>query len=143
MTDTVHNGPHTFVITGFFPIVNLPQLNANPLIEYVRPLYPPISNAGQVTTQGDMTMRSNFVRSRFGLDGSGVKIGVVSDSYNAKLEAQNDVDQGDLPGVKSNGQPNENPEPVQVLQDTKGNDEGRAMLQIVHDIAPPASLPMR
>ena len=140
MTDTVNNGPHTFVITGLFPISNLSQLNNNPRIEYVRPLYPPINNAGQVTTQGDTTMRSYNVRSRFGLDGSGVKIGVISDSYNSNLEAQNDVDQGDLPGIKSNGQPNENPDPVQVLADTKGNDEGRAMLQIVHDIAPKSKL---
>ncbi len=97
MTDTVNNGPHTFVITGFFPISNLVQLNNNTRIQYVRPLYPAISNAGQVTTQGDSTKRSNIVRSRFGLDGSGVKIGVISDSYNSKLVAQNDVDQGTSP----------------------------------------------
>lgn len=145
MTDTVNNGPHTFVITGLFPISNLPQLNTNARIQYVRPLYPAISNGGQVTTQGDSTMRSYNVRSRFGLDGSGVKVGVISDSYNATLGAQNDVDQGDLPGVRSNGQANENAEPVQVLLDmtTRGHDEGRAMLQIVHDIAPKAKLAFR
>ncbi len=143
MTDTINNGPHTYVITGLFPINKLTQLNSNTRIDYVRPLYPPINNMGQVTTQGDITMRSNFVRDRFGLDGSGVKVGVISDSYNSKLVAQNDVDQGDLPGIKSNGQPNENPEPVQVLADSKGNDEGRAMLQIVHDIAPKSKLAFR
>jgi hypothetical protein len=145
MTDTVNNGPHTFIISGFFPISNLPQLNTNPLIQYVRPLFPAISNGGQVTTQGDSTMRSYNVRSRFGLDGSGVKIGVISDSYNSKLAAQNDVDQGDLPGIRSNNQANENPEPVQVVMDLpqRGNDEGRAMLQIVHDIAPKSKLAFR
>lgn len=146
MTDTVNNGPHTFVITGFFPISNLPQLNNNPLIQYVRPLYPAISNGGQVTSQGDSTMRSHNVRSRFGLDGSGVKVGVISDSYNSKGAAQDDVNQGDLPGIKSNnGQPNENLEPVQILADLaqRGNDEGRAMLQIVHDVAPKAKLAFR
>jgi hypothetical protein len=145
MTGTVDNGPHVFVITGFFPITGLPQLNTNARIEYVRPLYPAISNAGQVTTQGDITMRSNNVRERFGLDGSGVKIGVISDSYNSKLAAQSDVDQGDLPGIKSNGQSNDNAAPVQVLVDLpqRGNDEGRAMLQIVHDVAPKAKLAFR
>jgi cytoskeletal protein CcmA (bactofilin family) len=143
MTDTVNNGPHIFIITGFFPINKLSQLNSNPRIEYVRPLYPPISNAGQVTTQGDTTMRSHYVKERFGLDGSGVKIGVISDSYNSKLEAQNDVDQGDLPGIKSNGQSGVNSNPVQVLADFKGNDEGRAMLQIVHDVAPKSTLAFR
>lgn len=143
MTDTVYNGPHTFVITGLFPINKLTQLNTNTRISYVRPLYPALSNAGQVTTQGDSTMRSNIVRDRYGLDGSGVKIGVISDSYNSKLVAQNDVDQGDLPGIKSNGQPNDNPEPVQILVEGRGNDEGRAMLQIVHDIAPKSKLAFR
>lgn len=145
MTGIVDNGPHVFVITGFFPMNKLLQLNTNPRIEYMRPLYPPISNAGQVTTQGDTTMRSHNVRERFGLDGTGVKIGVISDSYNSKLSAQTDVDQGDLPGIKSNGQLNDNPEPVQVLADLpqRGNDEGRAMLQIVHDVAPKAKLAFR
>ncbi|MEJ7766873.1 MAG: MBG domain-containing protein [Chitinophagaceae bacterium] len=145
MTDTVNNGPHTFVITGFIPISNLVELNSNARIQYVRPLYPAISNAGQVTTQGDTTMRSNNVRTRFGVDGSGVKIGVISDSYNSKGVAQNDVDEGDLPGIKSSGQLSENPEPVQVLADLpqRGNDEGRAMLQIVHDVAPKSKLAFR
>ncbi|MGI8582580.1 MAG: MBG domain-containing protein [Chitinophagaceae bacterium] len=145
MTDTVNNGPHTFIITGFFPISNLTQLNNNARIQYVRPNFPALSNAGQVTTQGDSTMRSHNVRSRFGVDGSGVKIGVISDSYNSKLRAQDDVNQGDLPGLRSDGQAAENPEPVQVLADLsqRGNDEGRAMLQIVHDVAPKSKLAFR
>jgi hypothetical protein len=139
---TIDNGPHVYTISGYFPIGNLTQLNSNTRIEYVRPLYPPISNTGLVTSMGDITMRSNTVRSRFGLDGTGVKIGVISDSYDAKLGAQTDVNEGDLPGIKTSGQPNPNPEPVQVIEDLaqRGNDEGRAMLQIVHDVAPKAKL---
>lgn len=70
---------------------------------------------------------------------------MISDSYNSKLRAQDDVDQGDLPGIKSNGQANENPKRVQVLADLsrRGNDEGRAMAQIVHDVAPKAKLAFR
>ncbi len=139
LTGIIDNGPHIYTITGFFPINNLQQLNTNSLIQYVRPLYPPISNAGQVTSQGDTTMRSHNVKARFGLDGTGVKIGVISDSYNSNLVAPNDVVQGDLPGASN---PN-NTEPVQVLADTKGNDEGRAMLQIVHDVAPKSKLAFR
>lgn len=141
---TIDNGPHIYTISGYFPINQINSLKTNPLVKFAYPLYPPINNAGQVTTQGDITMRSNNVRDRFGVDGTGVKVGVMSDSYNAKLVAQNDVDQGDLPGIKSSNPPNENPEPVQVLTDlTKGNDEGRAMLQIVHDVAPKAKLAFR
>lgn len=140
---SIDNGPDIFTITGFFPVNKLTQLNSNIKIDFVRPLFPPISNAGLVTSQGDLTMRSNSVRSRFGVDGTGVKIGVISDSYDSKQQAQTDVDEGDLPGIKSSGQPNDNPTPVQVIQDLagqRGNDEGRAMLQIVHDVAPKAKL---
>ncbi len=141
---TIDNGPHIYTISGYFPINQINSLKTNPLVKFAYPLYPPINNAGQVTSQGDITMRSNFVRDRFGVDGTGVKVGVISDSYNAKLVAQNDVEQGDLPGIKASNPPNENPEPVQVLTDlSKGSDEGRAMLQIVHDVAPKAKLAFR
>ncbi|HTF31902.1 MAG TPA: S8 family serine peptidase, partial [Flavitalea sp.] len=142
MTGIVNNGPHIYTITGLFPINRITQLNGNTRIDYVRPLYPPISNTGLIPSQGDITMRSNSVRERFGLGGSNIKIGVISDSYDAKQGAQTDVNEGDLPGIKSNGQPGENPDPVQVLEDLaqRGNDEGRAMLQIVHDVAPKAKL---
>lgn len=142
MTNFVNNGPHTHIITGLFPINIIPQLNNNNRIEFVRPFYPPISNTGLITSQGDLTMRSNSVRERFGLNGTNIKIGVISDSYDAKQGAQTDVNEGDLPGVKSNGQPSENPDPVQVVEDLvqRGSDEGRAMLQIVHDVAPKAKL---
>ncbi len=145
MTDIIDNGPHEYIITGNFPISRLTQLNSNIRIEYVRPLYPPLNNRGQVTTQGDVTMRTDKVRERFGLDGSGVKVGVISDSYNNKSGAQNDVDQGDLPGIKTNGEIDGFDDPVQVKLDLSsgGSDEGRAMLQIVHDVAPKAKLAFR
>lgn len=147
MTGIVDNGPAIFVTSGYFPPAKLQQLNLNPRIQYVRPLYPPIANIGQVTSQGDSTMRSNNVRSRFGVDGTGVKVGVISDSYNSKGGAQNDVDQGDLPGLKSSTAlpPNANAEPVAAANPDliAGSDEGRAMLQIVHDVAPKAKLAFR
>ncbi len=145
MTGIINNGPHIYIITGYFPINNLSQLNGYPGIQYVRPLYPPLNNVGQVTSQGDITMRSNNVRDRFGLDGEGVKVGVLSDSYNALGAAQADVNEGDLPGVNTAGSVNPNPEPVQIVADLTGagHDEGRAMLQIVHDVAPKAKLAFR
>jgi hypothetical protein len=70
-------------------------------------------------------------RTRFGVDGSGIAVGVLSDSFNCLGGAAADVANGDL-------------SPVAVLQEepdcSSGTDEGRAMLQIVHDLAPGASL---
>jgi hypothetical protein len=131
MTGIVNNGPYTKIISGYFPIKQLTVLNSKTNIQYVRPLYPPLNNAGQTTSQGDTAMRADKVRGRFGVDGEGVKVGVLSDSYNFKGGAPADVAQGDLPND------------VQVLLDYQGNDEGRAMMQIVYDIAPKSKLAYR
>lgn len=93
---------------------------------------------GKVTSQGDRAIRASVVRKRFGINGKGIKIGVISDSFNALAGVGQDVRQGDLPGRN-------NPEgfrrPVRVLQDSnQGIDEGRALLQIIFDLAPGAEL---
>lgn len=145
LSDTVFNGSQSLVITGSFPIANLPKLNQLPtLINFVRPLFPGVGNGGLVVTAGDTAMRSHFVREGYKLDGRGVKVGVLSDSYNSKQgdPASVDVANEDLPGP---GNPF-NTTGVQVLEDLPvgaGTDEGRAMLQIIHDIAPGASLAFR
>lgn len=93
---------------------------------------------GKVTSQGDRVMRAQVARRNFHLDGRGIKIGVISDSFNALGEAKSDVLNGDLPG---RGNPLGYRQQVRVLRDWQnGNDEGRAMLQIITDIAPGAKL---
>jgi hypothetical protein len=61
--------------------------------------------------------------------GAGIKVGVLSDSFNDLGGAAADEADGALPSVT-------------VLEDlpSGGTDEGRALLQIVHDVAPGASL---
>lgn len=90
-------------------------------------------------------------RKEFEVDGSGVTVGILSDSFNRATEAADgsgpiathapqDVSAGDLPGAGNTciGETT----PVDVLDDAEadGEDEGRAMAQIVHDVAPGASL---
>ncbi|MFN8357659.1 MAG: S8 family serine peptidase [Spirosomataceae bacterium] len=91
---------------------------------------------GSVTSEGDATHKANLARTNFGIDGTGIKIGVLSDSYNAAAAAA-DVLAGELPGV---GNPNGYTTPVTVLSDISGTDEGRAMLHIIHDLVPGAQL---
>ena len=96
-----------------------------------------------VTSQGDHTHRADDTRNTFGYSGETIKIGVLSDSYNANKGAAADIASGDLPG---SGNPFGNTTAVTVVQDKKNSllvtnsDEGRAMLQIVHDLVPKAKL---
>ena len=150
------NGQSNFIITGLFPIVNLLKLNLlGTQINYCRTHYAAFSNSGIKTTAGDTTIRTWLVRSGYNINGNGVKIGVISDSYatitsgtvnppdpfNTQTAAQ-DVAQGDLPGAANPFGFTQN---VHVLQDfpLRRSDEGRAMMQIIHDIAPGAELYFR
>lgn len=146
LTDTISNGQNSLIITGRYPIANLLALNALPnLISFCRPVYPAINSSGIIRTAGDSAMRTNFARNGFGMTGDSVKVGVMSDSYNtlANNPAGQDVANDDLPGRPGN---TVNPYPVKVLKDFpfgRRSDEGRAMLQIVHDVAPKAKLAFR
>ena len=94
--------------------------------------------AGATVSEADETHLASSVRAIYNVNGSGVKIGVLSDSYDAFGAAATDVSQGELPGV---GNPAGFTTPVTVLSDLAGGtDEGRAMLQLVHDLAPGAQL---
>ncbi len=93
---------------------------------------------GSVTSEGDADHRAADVRTTYGYLGQGIKIGVLSDSYNATGGAAANVTSGDLPGT---GNPDGYTTPVTVVQDySGGEDEGRAMLQVIHDLAPAATL---
>jgi PKD domain/Subtilase family len=97
---------------------------------------------GSVRSEGDTQLDADQARSAFGIDGSGAKVGIISDSFDtdggAVTHASDDVSNGDLPGT---GNPCGFTSPVQnVLDSPGGSDEGRAMAQVVHDLAPGAPL---
>jgi hypothetical protein len=90
-------------------------------------------NAGSVNTQADIAHAAANVRAAYGINGSGVKIGAISDSYNNLGGASNDTKSGNLPtsGVTLVGSGD---------LASGGTDEGRAMLQLIHDLAPGSQL---
>ena len=100
------------------------------------------SCAGRVRSEGDAQLQAARAREDFAVDGSGVTVGILSDSFNraagAATHAAEDIAGGDLPGAGSSC----GSTPVGVLDDpdTEGEDEGRAMAQIVHDLAPGAAI---
>jgi len=126
-------------VAAWVPAERLRDLAAVSNLEYASaPVGKPRTFIGDTTTQGDVAQLSVDVRNRLGLDGTGVRIGVISDSYNNLGGAVGNVTSGDLPGATN---PFGNMTPVDVVGlDYPGSDEGRAMLQLIHDIAPKAEL---
>lgn len=124
------------IVSGRFPINNINRLEDLESLNFVRPALA-MTNAGSVTSQGDQSMRSDIARSVFSVDGSGVTVGALSDTFDNYLgtpltTADDDVASGDLPKWDR----------MMILDDTAwpGIDEGRAILQIIHDVAPGANL---
>ena len=107
------------------------------------------TSIGATTSQGRGFQKATAVQTA-GVDGTGITVGALSDSYNTAttfldgktltVKAANDVASGDLPGTGNAAHPT----PVAVLDELPaaggGADEGRAMLQIVHDLAPGSKL---
>ncbi|MFN2476332.1 MAG: S8 family serine peptidase [Chthoniobacterales bacterium] len=108
----------------------------------------PIRHVGAVTAQSSIVERAGEVNtpgvmSASGFLGRGISVGIVSDSFDTAAgvpRAVAGVASGDLPG---DGNPDGYSEPVVVLADDTSStpsDEGRAMAEIVHDIAPAAKI---
>ncbi len=117
-------------VSGLLPIASIHAASRLSDLRLMRPAYAQ-SLAGVVTSQGDVAIAADLARAGFGVTGSGVTVGTLSDSYDCLGGAATDVSNDDLP----NG--------VTVLADESGcgsgTDEGRAMMQIIHDIAPGAT----
>ncbi|HOZ90076.1 MAG TPA: hypothetical protein PKX59_04070, partial [Bacteroidia bacterium] len=105
MTDTINNG-NSRIVTGKYPIKNLAKLDSLPIssmINYCRPLYAPSVLSIGDRSKGDSAMRADIARNGFNLSGNGIKVGLISDSYNTLKKANFDITNGELPGT---GNPN-------------------------------------
>jgi Subtilase family len=102
----------------------------------------PMTNVGKTTSQGALVHKTDLVNAA-GFTGTGITVGVISDSYNVSpspyTTASDDVASGDLPNLTDASNPN-NPGVKFLIEATSGTDEGRGMAQIVHDLAPGADL---
>lgn len=100
------------------------------------------TNPTGIKSEGDAQLSVATARANSAVDGSGVRIGVLSDTYSRTTfptSAATDVANAELPGAAN---PCGNTTAVQVLDPgpASGSDEGRAMAQIVHDLAPKSPL---
>ena len=113
-------------IRAHVPLDQIEALAARPEVRAVRPADRMATNVGPVTSGGDIAHRAAEARERYGANGAGVKIGVLSDSVTFLSQSQA---AGELPTVT-----------VLPGQSGGGTGEGTAMLEIVHDLAPGAQL---
>ncbi len=116
------------MVSGQIPITVLKQMDALGSLKFVRPAYMKL-NTGTVNSEGDAAMHSDEARTLFGVDGTGILVGTLSDSYNCNAGAVGGVASNDLP------------DGVMVLSEgpCPATDEGRAMMELIHDVAPGAS----
>lgn len=125
------------IVSGFFPLAALGDAVALSSLRSIVASPAPIRNTGSITSQGDIALRAEAARLTHGVDGTDVSVAVLSDSYDTLGGAAADIATGDLP---NGGVPVINGESPYCGALIYCIDEGRAMLQIVHDIAPAADL---
>jgi Subtilase family len=147
-------------VGGWLPVSQLDAATARDEVHSIRAAIPRTST-GAVTTQGDFVQHSDLVRTANSLTGAGVTVGILSDSYDCySVYATNNVPAGGAAGYANNGflataatdiSTGDLPSSVTVLEEADClnygaplqlpfGDEGRAMMQVVHDVAPGAAL---
>jgi uncharacterized repeat protein (TIGR01451 family) len=113
----------TATIRARVPVIALETIAALETVRFVAPARAPFF--AHVDSEGDTTHQAIAARATFGTSGAGVKICAISDGVDSLALLQTE---GDLPAVD-------------VLAGQAGSgDEGTAMLEILHDLAPDATL---
>jgi hypothetical protein len=151
-------------VGGWLPVNQIEAAGALAELVAIRAAMPH-TRAAMVPSQGDFAQRSDVLRANnAGLDGTGVTVGILSDSFNCYGVYENPANGVPASGPRGyaqhgfatdDGSFDETngylPASVNVLQEgaclqygpsyfLPFADEGRAMMQIVHDVAPGASL---
>ncbi|HEY6125013.1 MAG TPA: hypothetical protein VIV63_10185 [Steroidobacteraceae bacterium] len=136
---------HPTAVSGKAPVAALADMARTSGLKFLRPtLAMARASRGAIVSQGDRSLRADRARRDSGATGRGIRVGVLSDSYDCApgpfepgspfTRAAEDIANGDLP------------RDVLVLKDLASapsgdcSDEGRAMMQLVHDVAPGSPL---
>jgi len=122
----VSSVPRYDAIRAWVPVVQIESLAGRSEVRFVARAYEATTSTGSVDGEGDTCHGAISARSTFAVDGTGAKIAALSDSVDFLTNSQALGDLG----------------PVNVLpgQAGSGAGEGTAMLEIIHDLAPGATL---
>lgn len=129
--------PELAIVQGWVPFYQIEVLAALPIVTQITTPSYGFTRSGSVTTAGDSILAADRLR-LMGLDGSGVKVGVISDGASNWRDASAT---GDLPAnITTYGtctpQPFDGPN---CIPESDCN-EGTAMAEIIHDLAPGAQI---
>ncbi len=115
----------------------------------VHPNYGARTSSGNVLSQGDGSMRADQARAVYGLSGDGVHVGVLSDTFsqnttgslngggcNRSFVSNDAADAAELPVVRLLAEPSDFEEGRSFV----GIDEGRALVELIYDVAPGATI---
>jgi hypothetical protein len=112
-------------IQAWMPLEELERLAAIRSVRSIKRALLPVTRVHN-RTEGDVRHRVDLVRREFGMDGDGIKVGVLSNGVDTLAIRQGN---GDLPNE------------IAVLPGQHGvGDEGTAILEIVNDLVPGAEL---
>ena len=121
----INSVPKYRAIRAELPVVAIERLAALAAVQTIRPADEARTRKDN-TTEGDRAHRANTARRTHGVDGTGIGIGVISNGVRTLANRQAS---GDVPAR------------VTVLPGQAGTrDEGTALLEIIHDLAPGADL---
>jgi hypothetical protein len=130
------------LVSALVPVRALGDLAALPSLAFGDAALAVVRRAatqGSVVSQGDISLGSDNARATEKVDGTGVIVGVLSDSYACNPAAF-------VPGAPTSTAAEDKatddvPADVTVLSNgpCPATDEGRAMVQLIHDVAPGAT----
>jgi hypothetical protein len=115
------------------PIREVEAIAALPEVRHIGPEEGFLVNTGSATSQGDVAHAAALARTTYSISGAGVKVGVLSDGVDSLAARQAT---GDLPPTC----PQAGACVTVVAGQAGSGNEGTAMLEIVHDLAPGAQL---
>ena len=106
-------GTYGRLASALIPLASLDVLTSIENLAFAKPVYAG-SGIGATTSQGDQSLGSDLIKSLLGIDGTGVDVAVLSDSFASLPGAGVGIGTGDLPGP---GNPNGFTNSVNVVQD--------------------------
>ena len=129
--NVIYKSPANGVVTAALPIAAVYALADSAAVTRITTPSYASTNVGALTSQGYISHEANKVVTNLGINGAGVKVGVLSDSaLPARVSAL--IASGDL-------RPNTVVLPGQAGP-ANGSNEGTAMMEIVQDMAPGAQI---